>query len=138
MRNDIKSSNTLAAHIAAISYAHTVDHSSLGAGIKAGASVDHANASSVSFLISAGTFGASATLNAKLQYSDNGTTWTDYPANDPAGNDAAITAMTAAGSAQLNVVVPRGRYSRVLATVGVAAVVFGVTSVAGPNRHIEP
>lgn len=138
MKHDIKSSNVLAEHIAAISYTHTGDHSSLGAGIKAGTSVDHADASTASFLLTAGTFGASATLNAKLQHSDDGTTWSDYPAADPAGNDAAITAMTAAGSAQLNVVVPRARYSRVLATVGVAAVVFGVVSVAGPLRHVAP
>lgn len=138
MKHDIKSSNILAAHIAAVSYSQSVDHSSLGNGIKAGVAVDHADGSSASFLITAGTFGSSATLAAKLQYSDNGTSWTDYPANDPAGNDAAITTMTAAGSAQLNVVVPRGRYSRVVATVAVAAVVFGVVSVLGPRRHIAP
>lgn len=138
MKHDIKSNYTMAEHIAATSWTHNGDHSSLGAGIKVGASVDHADGSTASFLITAGTFGSSATLAAKLQYSDNGTTWTDYPANDPAGNDAAMVTKTSAGSAQLNVVVPRGRYSRVHATVGVAAVVFGVVSALGPLRHVAP
>lgn len=138
MKHDVKSNYTMAEAIAAKSWAHNVDHSSLGNGIKASAPVDHANGPSASFFLTAGAFGSSATLNAKLQYSDNGTNWTDYPANDPAGNDAAMTAKTAAGTAQLNVVVPRGRYSRVLATVGVAAVEFGVVSVLGPLRHVAP
>lgn len=138
MRNDIKSSNTLAECVAAKSWAHNVDHSSLGNGIIAGASVDHATASSASFFLSVGTVGASGTVDAKLQYSDNGTSWTDYPSSDPAGNDAAMTQKIAVGTAQLNVVVPRGRYSRMLVTVGVAASVLSVTSVLGPKRHIAP
>lgn len=136
MKGDIKSNYIMAEAIAAKSWTHNGDHSTLGAGIKASASVDHANGPSASFFLTAGTFGSSATLAAKLQYSDNGTDWTDYPADDPAGNDDAMTTKTAAGTAQLNVVVPRGRHSRLLATVAVAAVEFGVVSALGPRRHV--
>ena len=138
MKNDIKSNYTLAASIAAASWAQNVDHSTLGNGIKAGTSVDHANAISASFHVNAGTFGTSATLDAKLQYSDDGTTWTDYPASDEAGNVTRITQMTAAGAASMHVVQARGRYTRPVITVAVAAVVAGVTSVAGPMRHAVP
>lgn len=138
MKNDVKSNYTLAAAIAAASWAQNVDHSSLGNGIKAGAAVDHADAISASFHVSAGTFGASATLDAKLQYSDDGTTWTDYPASDEAGNVTRITQMNEAGEASMHVVQARGRYTRPVITVGTAAVVAGVTSVAGPMRHVAP
>lgn len=127
MLRDVKSSYTLAAALAAISQVAATVNS---------AQVDHANANSATFFINAGTFGASATLDAKLQYSDNGTDWTDE--DGLSGNDTAVTQMTAAGVAQLNVVNPQGRYSRVVATVAVAAVVFGVTSVLGPLRTIAP
>ena len=72
----------------------------------------------------------------KSQYSDNDSTWTDYPAADEAGNDDAITQITAAGSALLHIPNPRGRYTRVVATTAVAASVVGVSSVLGPLRHI--
>jgi hypothetical protein len=128
MRHDVKSNNTIGEEVAA---------SSNAAGTVNGAGVDHALASSVSFFISVGSVGASGTLDAKTQYSDDASTWTDYPANDPAGNDDAITQITAAGTAQLNIVNPRGRYSRVVSTVGVNAVVFGITSVLGPLRSVS-
>lgn len=82
---------------------------------------------SISFAFSAGTFGASATLNGKLQESDDNSTFTDV-----AGSDAAIAQMTAAGapSIERNVRSFTKRYVRVRATVAVAAVEFGVTSVA--------
>lgn len=127
MLRDVKSSYTLAAALAAISQV---------AGTVNSASVDHSLANSASFMLNAGTFGASATLDAKLQYSDDNSNWTDE--DGLSGNDTAVTQMTAAGISQLNVVNPQGRYSRVVATVAVAAVVFGVTSVLGPLRTITP
>lgn len=127
MRHDVKSNYTLAEEIASASYT---------AGTENGAGVDHAAASSVSFFISVGSVGGAGTLDAKTQYSDDNSTWTDYPSSDPAGNDDAITQITAAGTAQLNIPNPRGRYSRVVATVGTNAVVFGITSVLGPLRHV--
>ena len=127
MRNDIKSNYTFAEALPAISQT---------AGALNSASVDHADGSSVSFLISVGTVGASGTIDMKSQYSDNDSTWTDYPAADEAGNDDAITQITAAGSALLHIPNPRGRYTRVVATTAVAASVVGVSSVLGPLRHI--
>src|SRR5574340_387518 len=90
MKIDVKSNYTTAAEVAAASYT-TVQN---------GAGVDHASGPSC-------TFGASATLDAKIQYSDDNTNWTDYPASDPAGNSKSITQMTAAGIARLHVVSPR-------------------------------
>lgn len=127
MLRDVKSSYVLAVSLAAISQ--------VAAAVN-GAAVDHSAANSASFFINAGTFGASATLDAKLQYSDDGSSWTDE--DGASGNDTAITQLTAAGSAQLNVVNPQGRFSRIVATVAVAAVVFGVTSISGPSRTITP
>lgn len=127
MRNDVKSNYILAVALAAISQA---------IGTLNGAAVDHADASSVSFLVSAGTVGASSTIDVKTQYSDDNVSWTDYPVDDEAGNDSAIVQIVAAGSAQLDVPNPRGRYTRVVSTVAVAASVVGVTSVLGPLRHI--
>lgn len=127
MKNDIGSNYVLLAAIAAISN---------GVGTVNSTSVDHAKASSVSFHLNAGTFGASATLDLKAQYSDDDTIWTDYPVSDPAGNDDAIVQMVAAGEDVLNIPNPRGRYSRVVMVTGVAAVVAGVTSILGPLRHV--
>ena len=127
MRNDPKSNYTIAEALPAISQA---------VGALNSASVDHALASAVSFLISVGTVGVSATIDMKTQYSDDNSAWTDYPAADEAGNDDAITQIVAAGNALLHVPNPRGRYTRVVSTVGVAASVVGVTSVLGPLRHV--
>ncbi len=127
MLKDVKSSYTLAAALAAISQGVATVNS---------ASVDHSLANSATFFINAGTFGASATLDVKLQYSPDNLAWTDE--DGLSKNGIAITQMTAAGIAQLDIVNPQGRYSRVVATVGTAAVVFGVTAVLGPLRSIVP
>jgi len=127
MLRDIKSGYTLAAALAATSQAVGTDNS---------ASVDHSKANSASFMINAGTFAAGALLNAKLQYSDNDSDWTDE--DGASGNDTSITELSAAGIAQLNVVNPQGRYSRVVAVVTVDAVVYGITSVLGPLRTVIP
>lgn len=126
MKNDVGSNCSFVECLAAKSYT---------AGAQTMVSVDHALAPSASYFISAGTFGSSATLNAKLQYSEDNSNWTDEP-DTTAGNDTAITEMTAAGNAQLNCPNPRGRYSRVLVTTAVEAVVCGVTGVLGPLRKV--
>ncbi len=128
MRGDIKSNYALAEALAAISVAASTVNS---------ASVDHSLGGSVSFHISCGDVGASGTLDVKTQYSDDDAAWTDYPVDDEAGNDDAITQIVAAGSAALHVPNPRGRYTRVVATVATNAVVFGVTSIVGPLRHVK-
>jgi len=126
MQNDVKSNYQLNESIAAASAA---------AGVVNGAAVDHAIGSSVSFFLSVGLVGASATVDMKTQYSADGTTWNDYTANG-SNNDLAITQLTAVGSAQLNIPNPVDRYSRVVVTVGTANCTLSVTSVLGPLRHV--
>ena len=127
MQNDIKSNYALNESLAAASVAPSTVNS---------ASVDHADGSGVSFLVSVGTVGASGTIDAKTQYSDDNSIWTDYPAADEAGNDDAIVQITVAGSAELHVPNPRGRYTRVVVITGTAASVVSVTGVLGMLRHI--
>lgn len=126
MKHDPGSNYTIAEEVAAASYTDAATN---------GAGVDHAKGPSVSFFISASAVGTS--LDVKAQYSDTSdfAIATDYPASDEAGNDDAITQLVAPGTAQLNVPNPRGRFTRVVAT-GVGAVVYSVTSVLGPLRHI--
>ena len=100
------------------------------------AQIDHANMPGGSYLIDVSDVGTGGTVDAKLQYSDDGATWTDEPDGD-AGNDTAIDQMTAAGQARLDVPNPRGRYTRVVVTVGNNSVVLGASYVAGPyNRNM--
>jgi hypothetical protein len=128
MKRDVKSNFSLVESLAAVSR-NTGDANST--------SVDMSTAESASFLISVGSVGAAGTLAAKLQHSADGSTgWTDEVAG--AGNDTAITTITAAGSATLHVVNPRRRYYRVATTVGANAVVFGVAGVAGPLKSVVP
>lgn len=126
MKMDPKSNFTIAAHIAAVSQTVTAHN---------GTAVDMSLAPACSFLINAGTIGSSGTVDAKLQHSDNNSTWTDE-ADTTYGNSTSITQITAAGSALLHVVNPRARYYRVVLTVGTAACVVGVTSVLGPLRTV--
>lgn len=125
MRKDVGSNYTLAEAIASESHnAGTVDS----------ASIDHADGDTGSFFLSAGTIGASGTVDAKLQHSADNSAWVDD--DGASGNDTAITQITAAGSAQLNVPAPQARYSRIRMVVAVAACVVGITSVLGPLRHV--
>lgn len=127
MRNDPGSNFTIAEEVAAASNA---------IGAVNGAGVDHADGSAVSFFISVSGVGTGGTLDAKTQSSPDDSVWTDIASDT--GNDTAITQITAAGTAQLNVPNPVARYTRVLLTVGTDAVVAGVTSVMGPLRHVSP
>jgi hypothetical protein len=106
------------------------------AGNHEGAAVDHSGGSSVSFFFSVSGVGTGGTLDAKVQYSSDNSTWTDD--DGTTGNDTAITQIDAAGTAQLNVPNPRARYSRVYCTVATDAVVFGAFSVLGPKRSATP
>jgi hypothetical protein len=127
MKRDIKSNCSLIEVLAAKSYA---------AGVENSAAIDMTDGASVSFLVSVGTVGSSASVNAKLQYSANGTTgWTDDTGSS--GNTVAITAITAAGAARMHVISPMARYYRVVTTVGTAACVVGVTGVLGPLHHVS-
>jgi len=99
-----------------------------------GASVDHSLANSASFFINVGAI--TGTVDAKLQYSDDGTGWTDE--DGASNNDTAIVQLTATGDAQLNVVAPQGRYSRVVVTVGGTSANMSVVSILGQLRTIAP
>ncbi|HKJ75574.1 MAG TPA: hypothetical protein VKA64_00040 [Gammaproteobacteria bacterium] len=101
------------------------------------AAIDHANVPGASFLIDVSDVGTGGTVDAKLQYSDDNSNWNDEPDGN-AGNDAAITQMTAVGQARLDVPNPRARYSRVVVTVGNNSVVLGVSYVAGPYNRKMP
>lgn len=128
MKRDVKSNFSLVESLAAVSRS-TGDHN--------GTNVDMSNATSASFLVSCGSVGAAGTLAAKLQHSADGSTdWTDEVSG--AGNSISITTLTAAGNGTLHVINPRRRYYRVVATVGVNAVVFGVFGVAGPLKSVTP
>lgn len=125
MKLDIGSNYTLAEAVASESH---------NTGTVNSASIDHANGPAGSFFLSAGTIGASSTVDAKLQHSVDNAAWIDD--DGASGNDTAITQITAAGSAQLDVPNPQARYSRIQMVVAVAASVVGITSVLGPLRHI--
>jgi len=127
MLRDVKSSMLIAECIASDNYTVAATE---------GASVDHSLGNSASFFIDAGTFGSGALLDVKLQYSDDNSAWTDE--DGLSGNDTATAQLSASGDAQLNVVNPQGRYSRVLATNTVEAVNYCVTSIMGPLRSITP
>lgn len=121
----VKDNILLTTHIPALSHA---------VGVVDGTGVDLAGYGNVSFFINVGDVGAGpGTLDAKLQYSDDNATW--YDETGAGGNDTAIAQITAAGEARLHVPNPTHRYYRVEATVGVNAVVFGVTTAAGDARH---
>jgi len=128
MRGDVKNNYEIAEALAAASCA---------AGTQESAAVDFSKATSASFLVSVGTVGTDATVDAKLQYSADGITWTDEP-DETYKNDTAIAQITAAGSAKLHIIYPRARYYRVAVTVATAACVVAVMSVLGPLRHVAP
>lgn len=106
---------------------------SYSAGNTEGATVDCYNLMSVSFFITAGTIGSSGTVDVKLQQSDDASTWTDVAA--ASGNDTAITQITAAGDARLDVVNVAHRYYRAYQTVATAACVVGIVHAGVKNTQ---
>lgn len=123
--HDIKSNIKLVEHIAA---------SSQSVGTVNGATLDLQGFTNASFLITCGTVGASGTINAKIQHSDNGSTWTDSAVVDT-GDTVVIAQKSAVFSDRLHVVKPTHRYYRVILTIGTAASVVGVVGVLGGSRH---
>lgn len=94
--------------------------------------LDHGNATSVSYFISCGTFATS--FVATLQYSDDDSVWTAEP-DATAGNTVSLT-LLAAGNGSIHVPNPRARYSRLSIVIG-GTCVFGVASVLGPLRSVS-
>lgn len=97
------------------------------------------NGGSVAWLIDVGTVGTDGTIDAKVQRSADGTTFTDQPSGED-GNDTAITQITATGSAVLSINNPSPDYPwyALHVTVGTATCDVGAVSVVGPKRHVEP
>jgi hypothetical protein len=124
--HDIKSNIKISQHIAAASQA---------VGNADGTATDLAGFSNVSYLISCGTVGASGTINAKVQYSNDGSTWVDATTAET-GEPVAITAKTAVFSDRLNITKPTKRFYRVRVAIGTAASVVSVTEVLGGARHL--
>lgn len=123
MIRDLKSSNE---------FAEAVAPQDAAAGTINSVSVDHSKANSATFfsMVSAVT----GTVDMKLQYSDDNTTWTDDTGES--GNNVAITQLSAAGVAQVDVFNPIERYSRAVVTVGGTSATLAVASVLGPLRSI--
>lgn len=123
--HDVKSNIKLVEHMAA---------SSKSTGATNGTTLDLKGFTNVSFAITCGTVGASATVDAKVQHSDDGSTWTDSTTTDT-GNPVSITQKSAVFSDRLHVVKPTHRYYRVVVTVGTAASIVGVIAAMGGARH---
>ena len=127
MKTDVKSNFTFTAHAVPVA---------AGAATYTGTAVDLSLGESCSFHINAGTVASGGTLDAKLQWSvDGSTNWTDEVAG--AGNSTSITQIVASGAALLHVVNPRARYYRVSSTVAVAAVTYGISAVLGPLKSVS-
>lgn len=120
MRLDIGSNYTITENLPALSRAAATTTTT---------TVDHAGGDCVSFFISCGTWATS--FVATVQYSDDNSNWTAEP-DTTAGNEVSAT-LTEAGSAQLDVPNPRGRYSRLSVVTG-GTCVYSVTAILGPNR----
>lgn len=114
---------------AAAAYVPVTNTTSVKLGEKGGA---------VTFFIDVGTVGGSGTVDAKVQRSTDGSTWSDQPASQD-GNDTAITQITATGTATLSIANPHPDYPyyALHVTVGTAACDVGATYVVGPKRHVE-
>jgi hypothetical protein len=100
-----------------------------------GTATDLAGFSNVSYLISCGTVGASGTVNAKVQYSNDGATWVDAT-TDETGEPVAIAQKSAVFSERLHITKPTKRFYRVRVAIGTAASVVSVTEVLGGARHL--
>lgn len=97
--------------------------------------VDHLNALCVSFLFTVLT--AATTMTATVQWSNNGTDYTDQTA-DGSGNDVSKTKNAATGSVQLDVPNPLGRYSRLKIVSTGDNAIFSCVAVSGPVLYKEP
>lgn len=129
MKMDIGSNYTISQGLAPVSVA--------AAATDASASVDHATAPCAMFILNTGAFSSGARITMKLQYSDDGTTWTDDDGSS--GNDytTSLTDGSTNNYATLNVPNPLGRYSRAYITVATDAVVNGIVNILGPNRSVS-
>ena len=135
MKEDIKTNEDIIFDIpvAAVEATNSVDD---GAG-----ALDMAKYRNAAFALFLITSTATATVDAKLQFSDEGLTgsvWTDE--DGATGNDTAITQMVVgdAGTVvQLNVQRAQARFYRLLVTVLTDTVTAVTSQIAGPKVRVD-
>lgn len=128
MKRDIKSNFDVTENLSLGVYA---------SGANNGAAVDMTNYESASFVCQMVADGTAGTIVYKLQHSADGSTdWTDEVAG--AGNDLTVTLSDDSVQSVLNVVNPRRRFYRVVATSDVADATGGIVAIAGPKRSVVP
>jgi hypothetical protein len=126
MKQDIKSNFTITENFSLGLYA---------SGANNGAAVDLGAYASVAFICLMVADGTSGNVVFKLQHSADGATdWTDEVAG--AGNDLTATLTDDSVLTTLNVVNPRRRYYRVVATADQADSTGGIVAIAGPARSV--
>lgn len=125
--HDIMSNVRLQQHVAA---------ASLAVGATNGTTVDLQGFTNVGFLISCGTVGVNGTIDAKLQYSDDGVTFYDATQADTGVATVAIAQKNAPFQDRLYVARSQHRYWRTAVTIGTAASVVSVTAALGGARHL--
>lgn len=116
-----------------------IDPDAYAAGVTNGAGIDTQGHESISFNWRASNFAAGGTLDGKIQESSDNSTFTDIASGTYTGQTAsAITQLTAAGTAQINLDLPgkRKRYLRVVSTVGVNTVKCAVVAVLDPGQTV--
>ncbi len=123
MRRDVKSNYSVTTSIAS-NLATPATLNGVGLDVSLGLSA--------SFYIDVGAI--TGTVDAKLQYSDDNSTWTDE--DGLSGNSTAITQLTATGNAQLDVVRAQEKYYRVVAVVAGTSAQICVMAIAGPLKTI--
>lgn len=123
MLGDIKSSFTITSQSVSATGA-TVDATGVDVGAAQGAA----------FVVTMTAVPTSC--DAKLQESDDNSTYTDVSSTDGSGNSGAATQLTAAGTRTLYLVNPRKRYARVSVT-NVGACVGVATSILGPLKRVN-
>jgi hypothetical protein len=126
MKHDIKSNFSITENFALGLYA---------SGANNGAAVDLGAVISVAFVCLMVADGTSGSVVFKTQHSADGSTdWVDEVVG--AGNDLTATLSDDSVLTTLNVVNPRRRFYRVVATADQADSTGGIVAVAGPNRSI--
>ena len=103
-----------------------------GSGTRTVDAIDTGLYNSFEIFVDAGTFGASATLTNKLQYSADGSTgWIDDDGSS--GNTPAPAALTAEGTQHFRVVSPKERFYRLSSVSAVQTIDYGAVLVADPK-----
>jgi hypothetical protein len=130
MHDDIKSNFVITVGLDASATVSAAAHSSTV--------IDMSKYMSAQFVFNCPDFNTTATLDGKIQMSDDNSTWADE--DGASGNDTAITQAAAGdeGEQVLNVVNPQKRYYKAVWTVGTTTLTGCAFEVAGPLLNVEP